>query len=107
MGVTVELVDNEDKAMIDERSNTKEDGPNWEEGCGCGGGDEDLPLLPLNKLIKSYKSLPFPASTVIGTGDILSSSSFEWVKSIVEVGMDETKTFNLLKGFSSACVCLE
>ena len=48
-GVTIEPIDNEDKAMIDERSNIEEDGPNWEEGCGCGGGYEDFPLLALIK----------------------------------------------------------
>ena len=79
--------------MIDERSNAKEDGPEWEEVCGCGGGGEDFPLLPLKRLIKSCKSLPLLASIVTGTGEILSSSSSECVKSIVEVGMDETETF--------------
>ena len=73
--------------MIDERSNIEEDGIGWEEGCGCGGDDEDLPLL---QLIKSCKSLPLPVSTVIGIGEIFSSFSFECVKSIVEVRMDET-----------------
>ena len=57
--------------MIDERSNVEEDGIDWEEGCGCGGGDEDFPLLPLNKFPKSCKSLPFLASTVTGTGETL------------------------------------
>ena len=51
--------------MIDERSNIEEDGIGWEEGCGCGGDDEDLPLL---QLIKSCKSLPLPISIVIGIG---------------------------------------
>ena len=91
--------------MIDERRNAEEDGIDWEEGCGCGRGDEDFPLLPLNRLIKSCKSLPLPDSTVIGTREILSSSSSEWVKSIVEVGMDETEAFNFLKGFYSTWVC--
>ena len=93
--------------MIDERSNKEEYGLDREEGCGCGRGDKDLPLLPLNRLIKSCKSLPFPASTIIGIGEILSSSSSECVKYIVEVGMDETKGFNLLKGFSSIYACLD
>ena len=43
--------------MIDQRSIVEEDGPDWEEGCGCGGGGEDFPLLWLNRLIKSCKSL--------------------------------------------------
>ena len=71
--------------MIDERSNAEEDGPDWEEGCGCGGGDEFLPLLPLNTPVKFCKSL---VSTVIGTGEALSSSSSECVKSTVEVEID-------------------
>ena len=87
--------------MIDERSNAEEDGPYWEEGCGCGGGGEYFTFLPLNRLIKSCKSLPLPTSTVTGTREILSSSSSECVKSKVEVGMDENETFNLLKCFSS------
>ena len=91
--------------MIDERSRAEDDGTDWEEGCDCRGGDEDFPLLPFNRLIRSCKSLPLPASIVTGTGEILSSSSFEWVKSIVEVGMDETEAFKFLKGFSSTWVC--
>ena len=71
----VEPSDNEDKAIIDERSNGEEDGPDQEEDCGCGGGDEVLPLLPLNTSVKFCKSLPCPVSTVTGTGEILSSSS--------------------------------
>ena len=96
----VEPAYNEDKAIIDERSNSEEDGPDWDEVCGCGGGDAIFSLLPLNKLIKSYKSLPFQVSPVIGTREILSSSSSEWVNSILETGMDELEIFNLLKGFS-------
>ena len=42
-----------------------------------GGGDEYFPLLPLNKLIKFCKSLPFVVSTVTDIGEILSSSSSE------------------------------
>ena len=97
----MEPTDDEDKAIMDEISNAEEDGPKWEEGRGCGRGDADFPLLPLNKLIKSCKSLPLPSSTVTRTGEILSSSFSDCVKSIVEVGMDETETFTLLKGFSS------
>ena len=91
--------------MIDERSNAENDGLDWEEVCGFGGGDEDFPLLPLNILIKSCKSLQFPASIVTGIGEIFSSSSSECVKSKVEVGMDETETFDLLKSFSSIWFC--
>ena len=100
-GVMVEPIDKEDSAMINKRSKAKDDGTWSKEGCDWGSADEDFPLLPLNKFINSYKLLPFLVSTVTGTGDILSSSSYEWVKSILEVGMDETWTFIFLNGFSS------
>ena len=86
----VELAGKEDKARIDERSKAEDDGKGWEEGCDYGRANEDLSLLPLNKFINSFKSLPFPGSTVTGTGETLSSFSFELVKYIVEAGMDET-----------------
>ena len=65
----------EDKAMMDGMSKAEDDGKGSEEGCGCELVDEGFPLLPLNKLIKSYKSLAFPPSIVKGTGEILSTSS--------------------------------
>ena len=52
-GVMVEQVDNDDKDIIDERSNVEEDGPDREESWDYEGGDEDLPLLPLEKFSKS------------------------------------------------------
>ena len=91
-GVVVKPSDNEDKAIV-ERSNGEDDGPYWEEGLGCGGGDEDFPLQPLNKSVKFCKSLPFPVSMVTGTGETLSSSSSKCFKSIVKVGIDEILNF--------------
>ena len=76
--------------MIDERINAKDDGKGWDECCGCVGGDEYFPLLPFNILIRSCKSLPLPVSTVTEIGEILSSSSSECVKSIVDTWMDGT-----------------
>ena len=96
----VELTDNEDKAIIDEISNAEEEGLDLEESWDCKGGDEDLSLLPL---VKFNKLLPLPVSTVIGIGETLSYSSSEWVKSIVEVGIDEIKYSIHLRGFYSIC----
>ena len=86
----IELVGKENKARIDERSNAEDDGQGSEEDYEFGKANEDLSLLPLNKFMNSYKLLPFPASSVTGTGESLSSSSSELVKSIVEAGNDET-----------------
>ena len=85
----VEPVGKEDKTTIDDRSNAEEDGQGSEEDCDFGRTDEDLPLLPLNTFMKSYKLLPFPASSVTGAWEIISSSSSELVKSIVEARNDE------------------
>ena len=86
----VEPVSKEDKARIDERSNAEDDGQGSEENCDFGRVDEDLPLLPLNKFMNSCKLLPFSTSSVTSTGESLSSSSFELIKSIVKAGNDET-----------------
>ena len=86
----VEQVGKEYKARIAERSNAKDDGQYSKEDCHFGRADEDLPLLPLNKFMNFCKLLPFPASSVTGTGESISSSSSELVKYIVEIGNDET-----------------
>ena len=86
----VDPVGKEDKARIDERSNALDDGQGSEEYCDFGRADEDLALLPLKQFMNSYKLLPFPSSSVTGIGKIISSSSSELVKSIVEEGNDET-----------------
>ena len=86
----VEPIGKEDKDRINERINVEDDGQVSEEDCDFGRADEGLPFLPLNKFMKSCKLLPFQGSSVTGTGEILSSSSSELVKSIVEAGNDET-----------------
>ena len=96
----VELVGKEDKARIDESSNTEDNGQGSEEDYDFRRDDEDLPLLPLNKFMNSCKLLPFPNSSVTSTGESLSSSSFELGKFIVEATNDGTQTFNSLSGFS-------
>ena len=96
----VEQDDSEDKAIIDEISTTEEEGLYWEESWDCKGGDEGFSLLPL---VEFSKSLPFPTSTVIGIAETFSSSSFEWVKSIVEVGTNEIKDCSHLRGSCSIC----
>ena len=101
----VEPVGKENKARIDERSNVKDDGKGSEEDCDFGRDDEVFPLPPLNKFMNSCKLLPFPASSMTGTGESISSCSSELVKSIVEAGNDETLTFNSLSVFSSIFVC--
>ena len=86
----VEPVGKEDKARIDERSNTEDNAQGSKEDCGFGRANEDLPLLPLNTFMNSCKLLPFPTSSVTDIGESLSSSSSELVKYIVEAGNDET-----------------
>ena len=80
-----ELVGKEYKARINERSNAKDDGQGSEEYFDFGRADEDLPLLLVNKFMNSCKLLPFPTSLVTVTGESLSSSSSELVKSIIEL----------------------